>query len=106
MRKKVWIPAIGALAWAGWDAEKIFWELAVEDIRGACELFKPLYGESGGRDGFVSLEEDPRIAHNTEAALAQAQQLWARVARPNLMVKIPATRAGIPAIRRSSRAAR
>ena len=59
---------ICALAWAGWDAEKIFWELAVEDIRGACDLFMPLYKESGGGDGFVSLEEDPRIANNTGAA--------------------------------------
>ena len=92
---------ICALAWTGWEAEKIFWELAVEDIRGACDLFMPLHEESGGGDGFVSLEEDPRIANNTEAAVAQAQQLWARVARPNLLVKIPATREGIPAIRRS-----
>ncbi len=89
------------LAWAGWDAEKIFWELAIEDIRAACDLFSPLYEETNGGDGYVSIEVSPTIAHDTEATAAQAQQLWARVARPNLMVKIPATKEGIPAIRRA-----
>ena len=93
--------ALMPLAWAGWDAEKIFWELAIEDIRAACDLFSPLYEETNGGDGYVSIEVSPTIAHNTEATTAQAQQLWARVARPNLMVKIPATKEGIPAIRRA-----
>ena len=93
--------ALTAMAWAGWTSEKILWELASEDIRRACDLLMPLYEESNGGDGFVSLEEDPLIAHDTDASVSQAQQLWARIGRPNLLVKIPATREGIPAIQRS-----
>jgi transaldolase / glucose-6-phosphate isomerase len=93
--------ALMPLAWAGWDAEKIFWQLAIEDIRAACDLFSPLYEETNGGDGYVSIEVSPELAYDTEAALAQTEQLWARVRRPNLMVKIPATEAGIPAIRRA-----
>ncbi|MDQ2692478.1 MAG: transaldolase, partial [Chloroflexota bacterium] len=93
--------ALKSLAWAGWDAEKIFWQLAIEDIRAACDLFQPLYEETNGADGFVSLEVSPDIAHDTDATVAQVEQLWARVRRPNLMVKIPATEAGIPAIRKA-----
>ncbi|HSL43910.1 MAG TPA: bifunctional transaldolase/phosoglucose isomerase [Anaerolineales bacterium] len=93
--------ALTSLAWAGWDAEKIFWQLAIEDIRAACDLFQPLYEETNGGDGYVSLEVSPDIANDTEATVAQVEQLWARVRRPNLMVKIPATKAGIPAIRKA-----
>ena len=93
--------AIRSLAWAGWDAEKIFWELAVEDVRQALDLFSPLYEQSDGADGYVSIEVSPGLSNDSDATFAQAQQLWARVARPNLMVKIPATQAGIPAIRRA-----
>ncbi|HAV77807.1 MAG TPA: transaldolase [Anaerolineae bacterium] len=93
--------ALVPLAWAGWDAEKIFWQLAIEDIKAACDAFAPLYEETNGGDGYVSLEVSPYLAHDTDGTVAQAQQLWARVARKNLMVKIPATRAGIPAIRKA-----
>src|SRR6185503_15319785 len=93
--------ALTPLAWAGWDAEKIFWQLAIEDIRAACDSFLPLYEETNGGDGYVSLEVNPNIAHDTQASIAQAEQLWARVKRPNLMVKIPATKEGVPAIRRA-----
>jgi transaldolase/glucose-6-phosphate isomerase len=93
--------ALVPLAWAGWDNEKIFWELVIEDIRNATDLFQPLYEETNGGDGYVSIEVSPFLAHDTEGTSLQAQQLWARVARPNLMVKIPATKAGIPAIRKS-----
>ncbi len=93
--------ALTPLAWAGWDAEKIFWQLAIEDIRAACDSFLPLYEETNGGDGYVSLEVNPNIAHDTQASVAQAEQLWARVKRPNLMVKIPATKEGVPAIRRA-----
>jgi len=93
--------ALKSMSWAGWDAEKIFWQLAIEDIRAACDLFSPLYEETNGGDGFVSLEVSPYIANDTDATLAQVEQLWARVRRPNLMVKIPATQAGIPAIRKA-----
>jgi len=91
--------ALIPLAWAGWNAEKIFWELVIEDIRQACYLLHPIYEESNGEDGYVSIEVSPFLAHDTHATLAQAQELWARLACPNLMVKIPATRAGLPAIR-------
>src|SRR5919109_5033288 len=93
--------ALTPLAWAGWDAEKIFWQLAIEDIRAACDLFAPLYEETNGGDGYVSIEVSPDIAGDTDATVAQVEQLWARVRRPNLMVKIPATKAGIPAIRKA-----
>src|SRR6266508_449124 len=93
--------ALMPLAWAGWDTEKIFWQLAIEDIRAACDAFMPLYEETNGGDGFVSIEVSPNLANDTDGSVAQAQQLWVRVAKPNLMVKIPATKEGIPAIRKS-----
>ncbi|MCC7118222.1 MAG: bifunctional transaldolase/phosoglucose isomerase [Anaerolineales bacterium] len=91
--------ALIPLAWAGWDAEKIFWQLAVEDIQEACDLFRPLYDKTNGADGFVSIEVSPRFASDTAGTIQQTQELWKRVNRPNLMVKIPATKAGLPAIR-------
>ncbi len=91
--------ALQPMAWSGWDAEAIFWQLVTEDIRQTCDLFLPLYQETSGGDGFVSLEVHPALAHDTQATLAQAQHLWERVGRPNLMIKIPATQAGLPAIR-------
>jgi transaldolase/glucose-6-phosphate isomerase len=93
--------ALTPLAWSGWDAEKIFWQLAIEDIQAATDLFRPLYDETHGGDGYVSLEVSPFLANDTDGTVTQAQQLWGRVARPNLMVKIPATKAGIPAIRKT-----
>ncbi|MBP6209739.1 MAG: transaldolase, partial [Anaerolineales bacterium] len=93
--------ALIPLAWSGWDAEKIFWQLAVEDIQAACDLFRPLYDETKGGDGYVSLEVSPYLANETDATAKQAKELWERVNRPNLMVKIPATKAGIPAIRQT-----
>src|ERR1041385_3305163 len=93
--------ALTPLAWAGWDARKIFWQLAIEDIRAACDAFAPLYEETNGGDGFVSLEGSPDVAGDTDATIAQVEQLWARVRRPNLMIKIPATKAGVPAIRKA-----
>src|SRR5919106_4553227 len=79
--------ALKSMSWAGWDAEKIFWQLAIEDIRAACDLFAPLYEETNGSDGFVSIEVSPDKAADTETTLAQVEQLWARGYRPNLMVK-------------------
>lgn len=93
--------ALIPLAWAGWDAEKIFWQLAIEDIQQACDLFRPLYDETKCGDGYVSLEVSPHLANDTEGTIKQAKELWERVNRPNLMVKIPATKEGIPAIRAS-----
>jgi transaldolase/glucose-6-phosphate isomerase len=80
------------------DASALFWELAVKDIQSACDLFKPVYDGSGGNDGFVSLEVSPLLARDTEGTIASAKELWSRVNRPNLMVKIPGTNEGVPAI--------
>lgn len=91
--------ALTSLAWAGWETESIFWQLAIEDIRLACDVLRPLYEETRGEDGFVSLEVSPFHARNPEATLEQARLLWQRVDRPNLMLKIPATREGLEAIR-------
>lgn len=90
---------LAALAAQGHDASAIFWQMAVEDIRAAADMFLPLYHESNAGDGYVSLEVNPGLAHETAATLAEAKSLWARVDRPNLMIKIPATKAGIPAVR-------
>jgi transaldolase len=93
--------ALIPLAQAGKDAETIFWELAIKDIQDACDIFAPLYAESEGLDGYVSLEVSPYLANDSEGTTQQAAELWQRVNRPNLMIKIPATKAGLPAIRKS-----
>ncbi len=93
--------ALTPLAWSGWGAEDIFWQLAVEDIQQACDLFRSLYDHTNGGDGFVSIEVSPYLAHETEETIEQAIALWKRVDRPNLMVKIPATKEGVPAIRKA-----
>ena len=76
-----------------------YWELVLHDIHGALDVFAPLYESSGGLDGFVSVEVDPSLAHNGEQTLVAARQLDERVNRDNVMIKIPATAEGIPAIR-------
>ncbi len=86
------------LAAEGLSAEQIYEYLAVEDIRAACDLFRPLYERTRGGDGYVSLEVSPYLAHDTEATLAEAKRLWALVDRPNLMIKIPGTLEGLHAI--------
>lgn len=90
--------ALERLAGEGLTAEEVFERLAVEDIQRAADLFRAIYEESGGRDGFVSLEVSPELADDTEATLAAARRLWAAVDRPNAMIKVPGTDAGIPAI--------
>ena len=90
--------ALGPLAQNGLTSEQIFIELAVADIRAAADLFRPLYIQSDAGDGYVSLEVSPRLAHDTDGTIAEARRLWKLVDRPNLMIKIPATLAGIPAI--------
>lgn len=91
--------ALKPMAWAGWSPEQIFDQLAIEDIRAAADLFLPLYRETHSADGYVSLEVNPRLAYDTDRTLAEANRLWNLVQRPNLMIKIPATAQGIPAIR-------
>lgn len=80
------------------DASALFWDLAVHDIQSACDLFRPVFDGCGGNDGFVSLEVSPLLAHDTQGTIDMAKDLWKRVNRPNLMVKIPGTNEGVPAI--------
>lgn len=84
---------------AGKDTFTIYDELTVKDVREALDHFKVVYEDSKGRDGFVSLEVDPRLADDTAATIKEARRLWNEVNRPNLMLKVPATTAGFPAIR-------
>ncbi len=88
------------LAAKGRSVEEIYWELVVRDIEDALEVLRPVHESSGGADGFVSVEVSPALARDTEGTEAQARELWDRIARPNLLVKIPATVEGLPAIRR------
>ncbi len=83
------------------DTYAIFESLAIDDIQHACDLFRPIYDRTGGRDGFVSLEVSPLIANDTETTKNEALRLFKTVNRPNVMIKIPATEAGIPAIEES-----
>jgi transaldolase len=78
--------------------EEIVKKLTTDDVRDACDLFSEIYSKSAGVDGRVSIEVDPRLAHETEATIAEGKSLWALVDRPNLMIKVPATLAGLPAI--------
>ncbi len=80
------------------DVREAFWTLAEQDIREACEIFHPVWEQGGGRDGYVSLEVDPDLAYDTLATFREAMRLHEQVERPNLMVKIPATRPGLAAI--------
>jgi transaldolase len=80
------------------SSEEIFYELAVEDLIRAADLFRPIYDETNGVDGWVSLEVSPLLAHDTASTLAAAKDLFARAARPNLLIKIPGTKEGLPAI--------
>ena len=90
--------AIGDLRNVAVDPEKRFEMLVLPDIQAACDLFQPLHERSGGRAGFVSFEVAPALAHDAAGTLAAARRLWAEIARPNAMIKIPATRAGMTAI--------
>ncbi len=89
---------ITRLASAGRSAEEIYDELSIRDITRTADLLADTYRRGTGRDGFVSLEVPPALAHDTEATVAEAKRLWKKVHRPNLLVKVPATEAGIPAI--------
>ncbi|MEZ4355336.1 MAG: bifunctional transaldolase/phosoglucose isomerase [Myxococcota bacterium] len=94
-------PATRALVAQGaGDALDVFERLAVQDIQLGCDVLRPVWESSEGRDGFVSLEVSPHLAHDTAGTIAEAHRLAAAVARDNLMIKVPATKAGIPAIER------
>ena len=89
---------IARLAGEGKDVEAVVEVLTTDDVRSACDLFKEQYEASGGYDGRVSIEVDPRLAHETEKTIEQAERLHGIVGRENVMIKIPATEAGLPAI--------
>ena len=95
---KLYDDDIRALAESGAPAQQIFESLAVADVRAACDLFAEVHAASGGVDGTVSLEVSPRLAHDADATIAEAERLWAAVGRPNAMIKIPGTKAGLAAI--------
>jgi transaldolase len=83
----------------GSSIEDAYWAMVIDDITAALELFRPLYDSSGGTDGFVSVEVAPSLARDTDATIAMARELWTRIDRPNLLIKIPGTVEGLPAIR-------
>ena len=80
------------------DTEAIYEHLAIEDIRLAADILRPVYEASGGSDGLVSLEASPHLADDTIATIAEVRRLWRLVSRPNVMIKVPATAQGIPAV--------
>jgi transaldolase/glucose-6-phosphate isomerase len=89
---------IRSMALEGKGIAEIYAALTIEDIQRAADLFRPIYDRLGGGDGFVSLEVSPKLAHDTAGTIAEARKLWALVNRPNLLIKVPGTREGLPAI--------
>ena len=89
------------MAWSGMESKEIFWQLAIEDIKQATDLFAPVYASTSGNDGYVSIEVDPLLAYDTDGTIEDAKKLWHLIRRPNLMIKIPATKEGIPAVRQA-----
>ena len=79
--------------------EALYEQLAVADLQAAADVFRPTYDRLGGKDGYVSLEVSPRLAMDTEGTVREARRLWSAVGRPNLMIKVPGTKPGVPAIR-------
>jgi transaldolase len=82
----------------GLSIEDSYWALVVQDVGNAADLLRPVYDATSGADGFVSVEVSPELAHDTDATIAQAKELFGRLGRPNVMIKIPATLEGLPAI--------
>lgn len=91
-------PQVKELAAQGADVDATIRTVTTDDVRNACDVFAPIYASSGGADGRVSIEVDPRLAHETAPTIAQAIELHKIVDRPNVLIKIPATLAGLPAI--------
>ena len=92
--------AIRRLIKAGHGPQEMLWDLMIEDVRDAADVFLPVFDRTGGRDGFVSIEVSPEVAHSAEQTVLMARDLRRRCDRPNVMVKIPATSEGVPAIRK------
>ena len=95
---RAYTPQLTALAEGGADADSAIRTVITDDVRDACNILRPQWEASDGVDGRVSIEVDPRLAHDTEATVSQAAELWKIVDRPNLFIKIPATTAGMAAI--------
>src|SRR5215472_8097 len=91
-------PAIAEKLRRGKAGEELFFELALEDLTRAADLFRPIHEQTNGVDGWVSLEVSPLLAYDTASTLAAAKDLFARAKRPNLLIKIPGTKEGLPAI--------
>jgi transaldolase len=89
---------IAELFHGGEDSRGIYQAIAIQDVQEAADVLRPVYDETGGYDGYVSLEVDPDLAFDTDKTIAQAKEYWGRVDRPNLMIKIPGTDEGLPAI--------
>jgi len=89
---------LAELARGGASADEAIFEITTTDVRDASDIFRPVFDATGGVDGRVSIEVSPDLAHDTDGTVAEAQQLWAKVDRPNALIKIPATKAGLPAI--------
>jgi transaldolase len=90
--------AIHSLTRNGMSSDEIYQTLTVEDIQNVADLLRPTYNRTDGRDGFVSLEVSPGLAHDSAGTIAEARRLWSLVDRPNVMIKVPATSEGLPAI--------
>lgn len=95
---RIYDETIQPMAISGADPEAIFYQLAIEDIRKAADLFRPIYDQTNGADGYVSLEVSPKLARSTRKTVEEAKRLWVLLNRPNVMIKIPATLQGLPAI--------
>jgi transaldolase len=85
------------------DPRELFFSIALEDVWEAARLLRPEFDRSGGRDGFISFECTPDLAHDTEATITQADELWRRLGEPNVMIKVPGPEAGLPAIKELTR---
>ncbi len=85
------------------DPQALFFSLALDDVREAARVLRPEYDRGGGRDGFISFECTPDLADDTDATIVQAEDLWGRLSEPNLMIKVPGTEAGLPAIEELTR---
>ena len=89
---------IRAIAFSGKGAETIYETLSQHDVQNAADEFRPLYDRTDGKDGYVSLEVNPHLAHDTKGTIEEARRLWAALGRPNVLIKVPATANGLPAI--------
>lgn len=87
------------LIYAGNDIDSVYWELVIKDIQDACKLFEPIYDQTDGADGYVSVEVSPRLANDTQGTIEAAKWLHKVVNRPNVYIKIPATAECVPSIK-------